>query len=84
MVIDSIKKVGFSKSTVDSCVVCSLTVEVNLVLCVQCSKWIHSRCAGVNSMVPRYLRNCDENIGEAMEQQKELCNEVETIRDCAR
>ena len=47
MVYGSITKDGMSRNTVDLCVVHSLTVEVNSVLCVQCCKWIHGRCARV-------------------------------------
>ena len=32
---------------VDLCGVCSLRVKANLVLCIQCGKWIHGRCVGV-------------------------------------
>ena len=35
------------KSEVDSCGVCSLRVNANSVLCVQCGRWIHGRCARV-------------------------------------
>ena len=35
---------GLPKSNVDPCDVCSLRVRV---MCVQCGKWIHGRCAGV-------------------------------------
>ena len=36
---------GLSKSNVGSCGVCSLRVKANSVLCVQCGRWIHGRCA---------------------------------------
>ena len=38
---------GLSKGNVDPCGVCSLRVKANSVLCVQCGKWIHCRCARV-------------------------------------
>ena len=39
------KKDGMSKSKVDPYGVCSLRAKANSVLCVQCGKRIHSRCA---------------------------------------
>ena len=55
------------------------------VLCVQCGKWIHSRCAGVKMVTPKSSRNvacwkCEMNIGEAVVQEDKLCDEVETVR----
>ena len=38
---------GISESKVDPSGVCSLRVKANSVLCLQCGKWIHSRCVGV-------------------------------------
>ena len=38
---------GLSKSKVDSFGVCNQRVKTNSVLCEQCSKWIHGRCAVV-------------------------------------
>ena len=46
MVIGGITKDGLSKSKVDPCGACSLIVKASSVLCEQCGKWIHSRCAG--------------------------------------
>ena len=46
-----------SKSKVDPCGVCSFIIWANLVLCVQCSKWILSRCAGVKSVSAKFSRN---------------------------
>ena len=40
-----ITKDGMSKSKVDPCGLCSLRVKANSVLCLQCGKWIHSRCS---------------------------------------
>ena len=52
-------------------------------LCVQCGTWIHSRCAGVKLVTPKFSRKCEGNIGEAVEQEEKLCNEVETGRQFA-
>ena len=76
MVSDSITKDGKSKSKVDPCGVCSLRVKVNSVLCVQCSKWIHGRCAGVKRVTPKFssifaCRKCGY-IVEAVEQEEKL------------
>ena len=45
---------GMSKIKVDPCEVCSLRVKDNSVLCLQCGKWIHGRCAAVK-MVTKVL-----------------------------
>ena len=81
MVSGGITKDGMSKSKVDPCVVCSLRVNANSVLCVQYGKWIHGRCARVKrvtQMFSRYFacRKCDGNIGEAMDQEEKLCDEL--------
>ena len=34
--------------------VCSLRVMVNNVLCAQCGRWIHSRCAGVKMVTENF------------------------------
>ena len=47
MVCGGITQNGLSKSKVDPCGVCSLRVKANSVLCLQCGKWIHGRCAGM-------------------------------------
>ena len=47
MVSGRITNDGISKSNDDPCGVCCLRVKANSVLCVQCGKWIHGRCAGV-------------------------------------
>ena len=83
MVCSGIIKEGVSKSKVDPCWVCSLRVKANSVLCLQCGKWIHGRCAGVKMVTQafsRYFayRKCEGNIGEAVEQEVKLCDEVET------
>ena len=79
MVSGGITMDGLSKSNVDTCGVCSLRVKANSVLCVQCGKWIHSRCAGVKRVTPKFsrkptCRKCEGNIGEAVEQEEDLCD----------
>ena len=44
---EGITKDGISKNKIDPCEVCSLRVKANSVLCLQCDKWIHGRCAVV-------------------------------------
>ena len=53
MVSGDITKDGLSKSKVDPCWVCRLTVKANSVLCLQCGRWIHGRCAGVERVTPK-------------------------------
>ena len=58
------------------------------VLCVQCGKWIHGRCARVKTVTPRFSRNftcskCEGNIVEAVDQKEKLCDEVKTVREFA-
>ena len=58
----------------------------NSVLCVQCSQWIHGRCARVKMVTPKFVRNltrrkCEGNIGEAVEQEVKLCDEVEIVKE---
>ena len=86
MVSYGITQVGLSKLKVDPCIVCSLRVEAISVLCVQCGKWICGRCAGVKRVTPMLSRNftcriCEGNIGEAVEPEEMLCDEVETVRE---
>ena len=57
MVSSGITKDGLSKSTVDPCRVCSLRVKANSVLCLQCCKWIHSRCARAKIVTPKFYGN---------------------------
>ena len=85
MVYYGITKGGMSKSKVDPCGVCSLRVKASSVLCLQCLKWNHSRCAGMKR-VTYYSRNftyrkCEGNIGEAVEQEVKLCDEMETVSE---
>ena len=80
-----ITKDGMSKSKVDPCIVCCFRVKANSVLCLQCGKWIHGRCASVKRVTPKFNRNlacriCEGNIGESVEQEEKLCGEVETVR----
>ena len=53
MVSGHITKDGMSKSKVDPCGVCSLRVKSSLILCVQCDKWIHRRCARVKRVTSK-------------------------------
>ena len=82
----SITQDGLSKSIVDPCMVCNLRVKTDSVLHVQCGRWIHGKCARVKRVTPKFSRNftcrkCEENIGEAVEQEEKLCDEVETVRE---
>ena len=43
---------GMSESKVDPCGVCCLRVKANSVLCLQCRKWIHAKCAGIKMASP--------------------------------
>ena len=45
---------GFFNIKVDSCGFCSLREKANLVLCVQCGRWIHGRCAGVKRVTQKF------------------------------
>ena len=85
MISGGITKDGMSKSKVDQCGDGSLRVTANSVLCVQCGKWIHGRRAGVKRVTPKFSRNhicrkCEGNIGEVVEQEERLCDEVETVQ----
>ena len=67
MVCGGITKDVMSKSNVDPCGVCCLRVMANSYLCFQCNKWIHSRCAGMKSVTPKFsqklaCRKCEGNI----------------------
>ena len=64
----SIMKDDVSNSNVYLCRVCSLRVKGYLVLCVQCGKCFHSKCAGIKRVTPMSSRNiagmkCEGNIG---------------------
>ena len=45
---------GNSKSKVDPHGFCGLRVKANIVLCLQCFNWIHSRCARVKRLTPEF------------------------------
>ena len=86
MVSGGIIKDGLSKSKIDSCWISGLRGKANLVLCVQCGKLIHSRCATKKRMTKTFLRSFasgkyEGNIGKAVEQEETLCDEVETARE---
>ena len=73
-----------TKSNVDPYWVCNLRVKVNSVLCLQCDNWIHRRCARMKMVTAMFSRNFastkwEGNIGEAVEQEVKLCEEVETV-----
>ena len=83
VICDGITKDGMSKSKIDPCGACSLRVKASSVLCLQCDKWIYSRCARVKMVIQKFsrkltCRKCGGNIGEAEEQEVKLCDEVET------
>ena len=70
MVCGCITKDGLSKSKVDPCGVCSMSVKANSDLCVQCGKWIHSRCTRVKRVTPKFQRNLHaENVKGILERQ---------------
>ena len=72
IVCSGITNDGYSKSKVNPCYVCIFGVMANSVLCVQCGKWIHGRCAGVQRLLQRFqgiLRA--ENVTGILERQ--LC-----------
>ena len=79
MVTCGIAKNGLSKSKVDSCGVCCLIVMVNSVLCLQCDRWIHGRCAGVKWVTAKFLQILHtENVKGIFERQcnkENLCDE---------
>ena len=84
-VSSGITKDGMSKSKVDPCGVCHLRVKANSAMCLQCGKWIHGRCDGEKRVTPKFeitftCSKCEGNIGEAVEQEVRLCDEVETVR----
>ena len=54
MVSGGITQDGLSKSKVDPCGVGSLRAKANSALCVQCGKWIHSRCAGMKRVASKF------------------------------
>ena len=55
MIVSSgIAKNGLSNSEINPCGDCSLRVNAKLVLFVQCGKWVHCRCAGMNMVTSRF------------------------------
>ena len=81
IVIGSINKDG----KVDPCGVCSLRVKVSTVLCLQCGKWMHGRSFGVKRVTEKFSINCAHmnygmSVGEAVEQEGKLYDEVEAVR----
>ena len=88
MVNGDITTDGMSKSKVDPCGFCSLRENTNSAICLQCGKWIHSRYAGVKRITPKFKKHfackkCEGNVGEAVEQEEKLCDEVETVMEFA-
>ena len=86
MVSSGITQDGLSKRYIGPCLVSSLRVKTNSVLCAQCGNWIHSGCAGVKRVNPMFswnftCRECEQNIGEAVEQEDKLCDEVEIVTE---
>ena len=86
IVSGGIAKNGLSKCKVDPCWVCSLRVTVIFVLCLQCGKWVHCRCAGMKRVTPKFKKNvtcrkCEGNTGEAVELEVKLCDEADTISE---
>ena len=88
MVINGIANDGLSKSIIDPCGVGSWTVKTNSVFYVQCGKWIYSTYAGVKRVTPKFTSNftcrkCEGNFEEAVEWEKKLCQEIETVMEFA-
>ena len=55
-------------------------------MCLQCGNLIHGRCAGMKRVTPKFYANfacrkCEGNIGEAVEQDVMLCDEVKTVSE---
>ena len=81
MVSSDITLDGLSRGKINPCEVYSLSVRANSVLSVHGDRWIHSRCARVRRVTSKFSRNftcrkCEGNIGEAVEQEVMLCDEV--------
>ena len=76
-----ITKHCLSKSKVDPCGVCSLRVKADSELC---GRRIHCKCARVKRVTQKFSgnftgRKCEGNIGEVVEQEEKLCDEVKTV-----
>ena len=83
MANSNITKDGLSKSNVGSCGFCSFRVKTNSVLC---GNWIHGTCAREKRVTPMHSRNFaskeyEGNIGEALEMEEQLCDEVKIVRE---
>ena len=68
MVSSGITKDGLFKSNIDPCGVFCLRVKANSVVCFQCGKWVHGRCARMKRVTPKFsmnftCRKCERNIG---------------------
>ena len=73
-------------SKIDPCGICGKRVMANSVLFVKCRKWIHGRCAKVKRVTLRLGRDfvcgrCKKQADGFMDSVKELCEEVETVKD---
>ena len=60
--------------------VCDLRVKANSILCMHCGKWIHSRCAGVRMVTPKFqdilvARNV-KGIHVRQLSRNKVCNQV--------
>ena len=77
MVSSGNTKDGLYKSKVDPCGVSSLRAKVNSVLCAQCGKWIHGRCAGVKRVTPKCSSVHAENMKGILERQwsRKMCDD---------
>ena len=74
-----------SKNNVDLCRISISRVKAYSILCVQCGKLICSGCVGVRKVIQTFLRDfaCKKyegNIGDAVEHEEALYNEVDTVR----
>ena len=58
-----------SKSKEDPCGVCNLREKTNSVLCAQCGKWMHGRCASENGDHSFQEIWNAENVKEILERQ---------------
>ena len=47
---------GMSNGKADPFGICSLRLKASSVLCLQCGKWNHGRCAGVKWVTPTVSR----------------------------
>ena len=66
MAIGAITKDDLSKSKVYPCGISGLSVKANSVLYVQCGKWIHIGCVGVENVTPKSsinysYRKCEQS-----------------------